>query len=87
MQVSALTHYHSGRTPMSWLLSFENGSDHLNLGNYIHRAPYYNHIPPALMKSKGVKPIGEEAPEGALTKNGWYAPNAQKITLRHAFQR
>jgi len=39
------------------------------------------------MKSKGVKPIGEEAPEGALTKNGWYAPNAQKVTLRHAFQR
>ncbi len=85
MQVSALTHYHSGRTPMSWLLSFENGSNNLDLGNYIHRAPYYNHIPAALMKSKGVKPIGEAAPEGGLTKNGWYTPNARKVTLRHAF--
>ena len=85
MQVSALTHYHSGRTPMSWLLGFEDGSTELNIKNYIHRAPYYNHIPAALMKSKGVIPVGKEAPEGGLTKNGWYAPNAKKTTLRHAF--
>lgn len=85
MQVSALTHYHSGRTPMSWLLSFTDESDQLAIGNYVHRAPYYNHIPAALMKSKGVKAVGKEAPEGGLTKNGWYEPNAKKIKLRHSF--
>ena len=45
----------------------------------------YNHIPPALVKAKGVLPVGKEAPEGGLKKNGWYAPNAKKVQLRHAF--
>ena len=85
MQVSALTHYHSGRTPMSWLLSFEDGSNTLAIKNYIHRAPYYNHIPPKLAQSKGVIPVGKVAPEGGLAKNGWYAPNARRIQLRHPF--
>lgn len=85
MQVSALTHYHSGRTPMSWLLSFGENSKELDIKNYIHPAPYYNHIPAALMKSKGVKAVGKAAPEGGLEKNGWYEPNTRKITLRHPF--
>ena len=86
MQVSALTHYHSGRTPMSWLMNFTEDSKTLHLNNYIHRAPYYNHIPPELVKSKGVLPVGKAAPEGGLTKNGWYEPNARQVMLRHTFQ-
>ncbi len=85
MQVAALTHYHSGRTPMSWMLSFSEGSDTYDIGNYIHRAPYYNHIPKSMMESKGVNAVGTEAPEGGLEKNGWYEPNAQTFTLRHKF--
>ena len=85
MQVSALTHYHSGRTPMSWLLNFNDGSDTLGLKNYIHRAPYYNHIPIELVKAKGVLPVGAVAPEGGLEKNGWYQPNEKSVLLRHAF--
>ena len=45
-----------------------------------------NHIPPELIKSKGVLPVGEEAPEGGLTKNGWYEPNARQVILRHTFK-
>jgi len=85
MQVSALTHYHSGRTPMSWLLSFEKDKNELLLKNYIHKAPYYNHIPPELMKSKGVKPVGKIAPEDGLKKNGWFEPNKKTVILRHPF--
>jgi hypothetical protein len=85
MQVAAMTHFHSGRTPMSWMLSFANGSDTVNIGNYIHRAPYYNHIPKELMLSKGVQPVGETAPKGGLDTNGWYEPNSQIVTLRQAF--
>ena len=84
-QVAAMTHYHSGRTPMSWTLNFSQGSDQLQLKNYIHRAPYYNHIPKALTLSKGVDPVGKAAPEGGLETNGWYAPNARVLTLRRPF--
>ena len=91
MQVSALTHYHSGRTSMSWLLNFEHGSGALELKNYIHRAPYYNHIPKRMMLSKGVNPVGKSAGQDAvangLDKNGWYAPNARTIQLRHRFHK
>lgn len=85
MQVSALTHYHSGRTPMSWLLSFSDKGDKMEIGNYIHRAPYYNHIPKEIMLSKGVNPVGKTAPEGGLDKNGWYGPNARTVKLRNRF--
>lgn len=70
---------------MSWLLSVADNSNQLDIKNYIHRAPYYNHISVALMKSKGVKAVGKEAPEGGLEKNGWYEPNTKKIELRHPF--
>ena len=85
MQVSALTHHHSGRTPMSWLMNFSENSDTLQLKNYIHRAPYYNHIPPELIRLKGVLPVGKIAPKGGLSKNGWYQPNARRVRLRHVF--
>lgn len=85
MQVSAMTHYHSGRTPMSWHLSLSPNQDEISIKNYIHRAPYYNHIPKGIMLSKGVKPVGRQAPEGGLEKNGWYAPNARTISARHKF--
>ena len=85
MQVSAMTHYHSGRTPMSWHLSLSPNDDKIAIKNYIHRAPYYNHIPREIMLSKGVKPVGRQAPEGGLEKNGWYAPNARTVSARHKF--
>ncbi len=85
MQVAAMTHYHSGRTPMSWMLSFTDGGDEVDIGNYIHRAPYYNHIPKDMMISKGVDPVGESAPDGGLETNGWYEPNARTVKLRKTF--
>ncbi len=85
MQIAALTHYHSGRTPMSWMLSFTEDSDQVDIGNYIHRAPFYNHIPKSVMNEKGVEAVGVAAPEGGLETNGWYEPNASTVTLRHTF--
>ena len=85
MQVSAMTHYHAGRTPMSWHLSLSPDDNEISIKNYIHRAPYYNHIPKEIMLSKGVKPVGRQAPESGLEKNGWYTPNARTISARHKF--
>ncbi len=68
-----------------WMLSFTEDSDQVDIGNYIHRAPFYNHIPKSVMNEKGVEAVGVAAPEGGLETNGWYEPNASTVTLRHTF--
>ena len=68
MQVSAMTHYHSGRTPMSWHLSLSPNDDKIAIKNYIHRAPYYNHIPKEIMLSKGVNRLADRHQRAALKR-------------------
>ena len=70
---------------MSWHLGFTPGRNEVKIRNYIHRAPYYNHIPKEIMLSKGVKPVGLQAPKGGLERNGWYHPNSETVTARHKF--
>lgn len=86
LQVAALTHRNTARTPMSRLLRFEPGSDALAIDLYIHGARYYSHAPPAVLKKLGVDLERPPAPEGAIQRNGWFEPEARVVPLRHAFE-
>ena len=85
LQIAALTHHHTGRVPMSRLLSFTSGSSALEIGLYVHLAPYYSHIPAAILEEHGVELGAPKVPEGGIVDNGWYQPEARTIGLRHGF--
>ena len=52
---------------------------------YVHRAPYYRHIPAEVLAQQGIEFWAPDVPEGGLASNGWYEPEARTISLRHPF--